>query len=51
MNDGPRREDYRPKSDAHAAQTLPDAPYIAYCLVQGFKLIMALIRKRWPEIT
>jgi hypothetical protein len=40
----------RPRSDAHAVSTLGDAPFIAYCLIQGFKLIMALFRKRWPEL-
>jgi hypothetical protein len=41
----------RPRSDAHAAASLGDAAFIAYALMQGFKLIMALFRKRWPELT
>jgi hypothetical protein len=40
----------RPRSDAHAAQTMSDGAFMAYCFVQGFKLIMALVRKRWPEV-
>ena len=40
----------RPKNDAHAEKTLPDAAFLAYALVQAMKLFMGLIRKRWPEI-
>lgn len=40
----------RPRNDAHAVQTLDDAPFIAYALVQAFKLFISLVRKRWPEL-
>jgi hypothetical protein len=40
----------RPRNDAHAAQTLDDAPFLAYVLVQCAKLFLGLIRKRWPEL-
>jgi hypothetical protein len=40
----------RPRSDQHAAATLTDGAFVAYCLAQGFKLIMALFRKRWPGV-
>jgi len=40
----------RPKNDAHAAKTLSDGAYLAYALCQAMKHLMALLRKRWPEI-
>ena len=41
----------RPRNDAHAAQTLSDGAFLAYALVQAMKLLQALIRKRWPDIS
>lgn len=38
------------RSHAHAAQTLDDVPFLAYCLVQAAKLFVALIAKRWPQL-
>jgi len=38
------------RSHAHAAEKLADAPFVAYALVQGFKLTISLIAKRWPEL-
>ena len=40
----------KPTSEAHANEVLPDAPYIAYCLMQSFRLFMSLACKRWPEL-
>lgn len=40
----------RPRSHAHAAETLDDAPFLAYALVQAFKLFIALASKRWPGV-
>ena len=40
----------RPRNDAHAVQTLDDAPFLAYALVQAMKLFISLVRKRWPEL-
>ncbi len=40
----------RPRSDAHAADKLADAPFIAHALIQSFKLFIALVCKRWPEL-
>ena len=42
--------DRRPLNDAHAVKTLSDGAFIAYALMQGFKLIASLFRKRWPEL-
>ena len=49
MIESPRRTDPI-KSHAHAAKSLADAPFVAYALVQGFKLTISLIAKRWPEL-
>lgn len=38
------------KNHAHAAKTLGDTPYLAYVLVQSFKLFIALVGRRWPEL-
>jgi hypothetical protein len=38
------------RSHAHAAEKLGDAPFLAYCLIQGFKLTISLLGKRWPEL-
>lgn len=38
----------RPRSHSHAAATLADAPYVAYCLAEAAKLLLALLAKRWP---
>lgn len=38
------------RSDAHATQELDDGPFIAYALVQAFKLFTALVCKRWPRL-
>jgi len=35
---------------AHAVESMPDAPFLAYALVQSFKLFIALVSKRWPEV-
>ena len=40
----------RIQSHAHAAKSLPDAQYIAYVLVQMFKLGTALLVRRWPSV-
>ena len=40
----------RPRNDAHAEKTLSDGAYLAYALCQAMKHLMALLRKRWPEI-
>lgn len=45
---GPHREPIR--SDAHAVATLGDAPFLAYALMQAFKLFTALVCKRWPQL-
>lgn len=47
----PIREPERPRSHAHAAQTLGDTPFLAYALVQAFKFFIAIVSKRWPHIT
>ena len=41
----------RPRNDAHAVQVLEDAPFVAYALIQAMKLFIALMKKRWPELT
>lgn len=46
----PRPRPEKPRSDAHAVETLGDEPFIAYALVRAFTLLIALLRKRWPEI-
>jgi hypothetical protein len=38
----------RIRSHKDAADCLGDAPFLAYALVQGFKLTIALLAKRWP---
>ena len=40
----------RIRSHAHAADTLPDAPYVAYALIQAAKLLTALLVRRWPHL-
>lgn len=42
--------DERITSHAHANAALDDAPYLAYALVQAFKLFIALVTKRWPRL-
>ncbi len=41
----------RPRSHAHASDTLEDVPFLAYALVQSFKLFIALVGRKWPHIT
>lgn len=48
---GPEPAARRPTSHAHAADTLGDAPFVAYALVQSFKLFIALVAKRWPHLS
>jgi hypothetical protein len=38
------------QSHAHANKALGDGAYIAYVLIQMFKLGIALIGRRWPEL-
>lgn len=38
------------RSSSEADKTLDDAPYIAYALIQAFKLFTALVTKRWPQL-
>ena len=40
----------RPKSDAHALQTLGDVPLVLYAAKQAAKLFWAIVTKRWPEL-
>lgn len=47
---GPHRGAEPIRSDAHAAATLGDGPFIAYALIQAFKLFTALVTKRWPQL-
>lgn len=32
------------------AERLDDAPFVAYALIQGFKLFSAIVCKRWPHL-
>lgn len=41
---------HRPTSHADAVRSLDDSRFVAYALVQGFKLVISLICKRWPEL-
>jgi hypothetical protein len=53
MTERPRSEPHavvKPQNEAHAVRVLPDAPFIAYALMQGFKVIMSLFIKRWPGL-
>ena len=38
------------RSHGHAVETLDDAPFIAYALIQAFKLFASLVAKRWPQL-
>ncbi len=37
-------------NDVQAAHSLDDGPFIAYALIQAFKLFSALVTKRWPHL-
>jgi len=37
-------------NDTQAVQSLDDGPFIAYALIQAFKLFTALVTKRWPQL-
>jgi len=41
----------RPTSHKAAAETLGDAHYLAYCLAQACRLLIALMAKRWPFLS
>ena len=38
------------RGDSRAADQLADAPFLAYALIQAFKLFISLAGKRWPEL-
>lgn len=40
----------RIQSHAHAAQTLSETSFLAYCLVAAAKHFITLACKRWPEL-
>lgn len=40
----------RPRSHAHAAETLADVPFLVYAVVQAIKLFLSLVGKRWPHL-
>ena len=43
VNSAPRRIE----NHAQAAKSLGDAEYVAYVIVQGARLVIALLAKRW----
>ena len=43
VNSSPRRIE----NHAQAAKSLGDAEYVAYVIVQGARLVIALLAKRW----
>jgi len=38
------------RGDSRAADQLADVPFLAYALIQAFKLFISLAGKRWPEL-
>jgi len=45
-----RGETTHARGDSRAADQLADAPFLAYALIQAFKLFISLAGKRWPEL-
>lgn len=39
-----------PATETPRPQQQPGDQYLAYCLVQACKLLLALIAKRWPNV-